>query len=488
MQCRYLIYIMMIAAGVLASCGKQLDELRPHNVIDEEQQFANPGGYARAVTGLYAMITGGAAMENNYFGYGDMLMYLGEAHGNNIRCLELGPDKYTDAFNYLNSGDKDRSWTYLFWRGSYYTILHANKILDHVKEQETDPVILQAKAEALFLRAFVYFNLVRCYGRPYYQGAAAGPGVMLLTTAGNNAHIQPARATVKEVYDRITTDLLAAIPLFNKQQTNSFAGKMAAYALLSRVYLYMGGTFRQPDAGFNKRAADCADTVINSHQYRLLTGDDYSNYYSKDNEGNSEDIFSGNMFSGLSSISQLYAYPPRINYSGGLYRPSPELLELLAGNDLRRRHYVKNITPGVAADTLATVKYMYQYTAIYSKSPARFIRLAEVYLNRAEARLKLGHTGAALEDVNTIRNRAGLASVALSGQALEAELLKQRRMELAFEGHNSFDDFRNGLPMLRTYSSVTTGPLTIQPTDPKVLMRVPVEEITLNPNLEQNEQ
>lgn len=483
--------IIIIAAAsliTLSACNKQLDELRPHNVTNEADQFSTPEGFTQAALGLYPMITTGAAMENSYFGYGDVTMFLSEAHGNNIHSLDLGPNQYTDAFNYINSPDKDHSWTYYFWRGSYFTILHANKLLDNLKKDEQRPAILQAKAEALFVRAFVYFNLVRFYAKPYYQNAAASPGVMLITTAANSIDYKPARASAKAVYEQVIADLDAAISLFNQEKSNSFAGKLAAAALLSRVYLYMGGTFQQPDAAFNQKVVSYADQVINSNKYTLLQNDAYRAYYNSSNVANKEDIFAGNMDFGNSSISQQYAYPPQINYTGGYYRPSSDLLSRIAKTDLRSSHYKVNVTPGFPNDSIATVKYMYLYNAIYSKSPFRYIRLAEVYLNRAEANAKLGKRDAALADLNIIRNRAGLASVDLSGQALFDEILLQRRIELAFEGHSGFDYFRNGLPMVRDYSSASSGTMTIPATSPKILLRIPQEEIILNPNLTQNEQ
>jgi starch-binding outer membrane protein, SusD/RagB family len=228
--------------------------------------------------------------------------------------------------------------------------------------------------------------------------------------------------------------------------------------------------------------------VINSNKYVLLQNDAYRAYYNSSNVANREDIFAGNTDFGSTSISQQYAYPPQINYTGGYYRPSSDLLSRIAKTDLRSSHYKVNVTPGFPDDSIATVKYMYLYNAIYSKSPFRYIRLAEVYLNRAEANAKLGKRDAALADLNIIRNRAGLAAVDLSGQALFDEILLQRRIELAFEGHSGFDYFRNGLPMVRDYSSASSGAMTIPATSPKILFRIPQEEIILNPNLTQNEQ
>ncbi|WP_436484928.1 RagB/SusD family nutrient uptake outer membrane protein [Chitinophaga sp. ARDCPP14] len=482
------IIIAAVSLISLSACNKQLDELRPHNVINEDAQFSTPEGFSQAALGLYPMITSGVAMENSSFGYGDVTMFLSETHGNNIHSLDLGPNRYSDAFDYTNSPDKDHSWTYYLWRGSYFTILHANKLLDNVTKEEQRPAVLQAKAEALFVRAFVYFNLVRFYAKPYYQDAAGSPGVMLITTAANGTGYKPARASVKAVYEQIVSDLETAIPLFNQEKSNSFAGKMSAAALLSRVYLYMGGTFQQPDATFNQQAVSYADQVINSNKYTLLTGNDYRAYYNSSNAANKEDIFAGNTDYGSTSISQQYAYPPQINYTGGYYRPSPDLLTRISTTDLRTSHYKVNVTPGFPNDSIATAKYMYLYTAIYSKSPFRYIRLAEVYLNRAEANAKLGKKDLALADLNIIRNRAGLVSVDLSGQALLDEILLQRRLELAFEGHIGFDFFRNGLPMVRNYASASSGAMTIAATSPKILLRIPQEEIILNPNLTQNEQ
>lgn len=481
------IIIAAVSLISLSACNKQLDELRPHNVTNEDAQFSTPDGFAQAALGLYPMITTGVSTTNS-FGYSDITMFLSEAHSNNIHSLDLGPNFYTDAFNYINSPDKDHSWTYNLWRGSYFIILHANKLLDNVAKDEQRPVILQAKAEALFVRAFVYFNLVRFYAKPYYQDAAASPGVMLITTATNGIDYKPARSSTKAIYEQVIADLETSISLFNQEKSNSFAGKQAAAALLSRVYLYMGGTFQQPDATFNQKVVSYADQVINSNKYALLQNDAYRTYYNSSNVANKEDIFAGNMDFGSASISQQYAYPPQINYTGGYYRPSSDLLLRIAKTDLRTSHYKVNVTPGFPNDSIATAKYMYLYNAIFSKSPFRYIRLAEVYLNRAEANAKLGKKEAALADLNMIRNRAGLTSVDLSGQALFDEILLQRRIELAFEGHAGFDYFRNGLPMVRDYSSASSGAMTIPATSPKILLRIPQEEIILNPNLTQNEQ
>ncbi|WP_423735912.1 RagB/SusD family nutrient uptake outer membrane protein [Chitinophaga caseinilytica] len=484
------VYQYIIAAGTLlagSACNKQLDNLRPHNVTYEEQQFSSPEGFQKAVYGAYSAVAGGASATS--FNFNDMQLFLSDAHGNDIRATDAGVNKYTNAFGYLNSAEKDLSLTHDYWRGAYNASLLINKILANVKPGEANPAILQAKGEALFLRAYIYFNLVRLYGKPYYQNGGNNPGVMLITTDNNGPAFAPPRATVKAVYERVVADLNDALPLLKANNGNLYATRYAAFGLLSRVYLYMGGTFGGPDAAANRKAREYADSVIRNGGYALLQGDAYANYYKNDAPGNVEDIFSVNTAFNQGLLSNLYAMPSQINYTGGLYRPSPDLLAQLQPQDLRWKFFIRNVTPGFAQDTLATVKYMINYTSLYSLSPNRYLRLAEMYLNRAEAAVKGGDNASALADLNVIRRRAGVGDTSnITGQPLFNEILKQRRLELMFEGHSSYDCFRNGLPMVRTYASGSSGAMTVQATDPKVLMRISADEIIGNPNLTQNEQ
>jgi hypothetical protein len=251
----------------------------------------------------------------------------------------------------------------------------------------------------------------------------------------------------------------------------------------------MGGTAASPDAGMNQKAIQYADSVISNGGYSLLQGTAYTGYYNNSNQGNTETIWAINHTINSSITSQAFQYPTLPNYSGSWARPSPDFVSLLAATDLRKNFYKKNIYPGNTTDTLQCIKYGLNYTAIYCNAPTNYLRLAEIYLNRAEARLKSGDATNALSDVNVIRVRAGLPALSgLTGQALFDEILKQRRIELAFEGHNSFDYFRNGLPMVRNYTSFNSPAMTVQPTDPKVVMRISQDEINFNNRLTQNQQ
>jgi hypothetical protein len=146
------------------------------------------------------------------------------------------------------------------------------------------------------------------------------------------------------------------------------------------------------------------------------------------------------------------------------------------------------------------IKYSLQEGIITLSSPV-YLRIAEMYLIRAEANAKLGNTQIALDDVNLIRQRAALtgaklhtpASIAASGKSALDVVLEERFLELAFEGHRAYDLFRNGRSMVRNYPgthqlNVTPNNInqTILPTDNRIIFFIPQTEIDKNPNLKQN--
>lgn len=490
----YTIAVSLLFLFLLQACNKKLDALAPHNVSFEEQQFGTKQGIQKATVGNYANM-GGATEYSAAYNMDYLWINLSELRGNNAKVVDIASTnslanaKENDAFLFANSESKDFGYSHWYWRAAYRTLLGINLVLKNIKEGETDPEILQAEGENLFMRAVLFFDLVRLYGRPYYQSPETNLGIPLILAPITDINDKPARATVKQTYEQIINDLTAAASLMKARPNNSFANRYAAFALLSRVYLYMGGTAAAPDAGLNQKAIQYADSVIGNGGYSLLQGTAYTGYYNNSNQGNTETIWAINHTIASSITSQAFQFPTLPNYSGSWARPSPDFVSLLAAADLRKNFYKKNIYPGNTTDTLQCIKYGLNYTAIYCNAPTNYLRLAEIYLNRAEARLKAGDATNALSDVNVIRVRAGLPALSgLTGQALFDEILKQRRIELAFEGHNSFDYFRNGLPMVRNYTSFNAPAMTVQPTDPKVVMRISQDEINFNNRLTQNQQ
>jgi hypothetical protein len=158
-------------------------------------------------------------------------------------------------------------------------------------------------------------------------------------------------------------------------------------------------------------------------------------------------------------------------------------------------------------DIYYITKFSFQGGSPSLSSPVMF-RLAEMYLNKAEAEAKKGMTSAALDDVDMIRKNRGLQNslyngVLPTGNDVLTVVLNERRIELAFEGHRTFDVYRNKLNMNRTYwgyhlpglketdinpaQNPTGYPnMIVNWNDPKIIYYIPIDEVQANPLCVQN--
>jgi tetratricopeptide (TPR) repeat protein len=282
-----------------------------------------------------------------------------------------------------------------------------------------------------------------------------------------------------------------------EQKSSSYASKEVAYALLSRVYLYKED---------NEKAIEYADLVLNSNRYHLLPTDQYKTYFRQIPDSNPETIFAirhtlvDNKNKG--SIGSQY-YTDGVSGWGQMYA-SLDYMRLLNKYPEDARHsFIEIQMADNGVDTLKrgnvpklfVNKAVMQEGVINLSSPV-MLRLAEMYLNRAEANAKLGNDDLAIDDVNVIRERAGLSGTELytvsdlKGHASVLDVvLEERRLELAFEAHRPLDLFRNNRPVVRAYlgfHSPDRFNQTILPTSDQVVFFIPEREMIVNPNLEQN--
>lgn len=473
---------------MLVACNKQIDEIRPLTKIAKEGQLASLSGIVETTVGNYLLF------NPISFGVYDVpLQDLGESRGNNVTLQSWSPvNQQTDAFFYRNSNGESSGYSSSFYRGSYQIIVSANTTLEGIASFESSRLstltagqkdrLMYAKGENLFLRAFTYFNLVRIYGKPYYQDAESSTSIPLKLSS--DIKDSPAPATVKVVYASIIKDLQTAAQLMKApvNVTNTFASTAAAWALLSRVYLYMGGTVVNPAPAENQQAVRYADSVINhtSNKFVLLQGQDYVNTFAGDELGtrgrsiyknNKEIIFAFDNATKSSGIGVMYHFDKNYN-RGAIFLPSSALKQLYTSADLRSQFFKLNLGSGF----VETTKWLVLNSGSYTSAPNVYLRMGEVYLNRAEAYAKLNNVMMAKTDLKAIYTRAGLPGADidnLSPENVLIAILRERRMELAFEGHNSFDYFRNGLPMTRTSADNNGTAMTMQPTDPKIVFTIP---------------
>ncbi|WP_025763295.1 RagB/SusD family nutrient uptake outer membrane protein [Dyadobacter tibetensis] len=482
---RLLPLMLLWTACLISSCELGLE---PYNGKEAQTLFNSVEGVAEATTGNYSQLK---TVE-----YASFYHFLTEYASDNVTLSGSTGNTFFFAYNYRHIVDMTQ--TSGFWRKAYEIIYGANKVIENIAPQ-TSPALDQLLGENLYLRAMAHFDLVNTFGRPYTQNEGTGLGVMIRKdTDVNNL---PERSTVKEVYDFIITDLLQAATLMTVNKSSSYASKEVAYALLSRVYLFKGE---------NAKAVEYANKVIESGRYALVDSDAYKKFFSQSNESNNETIFAIKHTPvddlGKNAIGSMYDGTGGLGW-GEMY--ASQTFRNLVGqypNDIRNTFfapfYIKDSNGNqVLATRNGIPKYfIYKYSGqdgIQTLSSPIYLRLADIFLIRAEAQAKLGNDTEALADVNRIRSRAGLSGTSLytlgnlhGKKSILEVVLEERQLELAFESQRKFDLFRNNLPLVRDYPGyhLLSGQNTqiIQPTDPRVIYFIPQQELVLNPKLVQN--
>lgn len=477
---RLLIVVVILLS--ITACSKDLE---PYNAKSDENALSTASDQQTATYGTYAGLVNADYTLNLY--------WMSQYPDDDVALS--GTTSNTLYNNYTYTHFPGMVNTTAFWRQSYKVIYSANRIIETISDGES-PQLDQLKGENLYLRAMAHFNLVRFFGRPYPQGQGQNPGIVIKDNTLNDL---PVRSTVKEVYDFIIADLLKAAELLNQNKNSSFASKQVAYALLSRIYLYKED---------NANAIAYADSVINSNGYKLMETEPYKKYFTVVPESNPETIFAirhtpaDNRFKSAIG-NQFYNDPVTQSTGYGESYVSQVFVDLQNQNPQDVRHSFIEPQRDADGNMLTrgnTPKYFMNkfnwQEGIANLSSPVYLRLAEMYLNRAEANAKLGNDQLAIDDVNVIRARAGLTGTAqytltdLKGRASVLDVvLEERRLELFFEGHRYFDLFRNNRSMVRAYigfHGTDHFNFTVLPTDDRVIYFIPEDETIVNTNLAQN--
>ena len=354
----------------------------------------------------------------------------------------------TDAEVGLRNVSNSNGAFLTLWADCYDGINRANGVLAAIPEVSGLTSAQQAKFKgaALFVRAVQYYRLVEWFG---------GVPLVLEPSKGVGEESMVCRDSKEDVLTQIVQDLEEAVSILPTGKDPGRATKGAANALLARVYLE-GGSYSQ--------ARDKATTLISDPTYSLLA-DFADNFTTKHG---SESIYEIQFTVNNNNSLAFWYFPTTLDGRLG-FSPTAELYNLYGPTDTRR-------DASIRID--GSTRYVYKYPSIASGNDnVILLRLAEMYLIRAEANARLGaDDSTVLADINMIRERAGATPVSVSGQAaLLDAVLAERRLELAFEGLRFFD--------LRRFGEAQTK-LAIDANH--LLFPIPQGERDTNPNLDQN--
>ncbi|MGD8779138.1 MAG: RagB/SusD family nutrient uptake outer membrane protein [Ignavibacteria bacterium] len=419
-----------------------------------------------AIIGVYA-----ALQEDGL--YNAYLTVLGEIPSDNtfdeVPANDDGNYGQLDEFTVISS-NAIISGT---WQDSYVAIQRANVVLNRIEDVgfEDETVKNSRKGEMRFIRALLYFNLVRIYG-----------DVPLVVEEAEdvNDYFGQGRTSEDEVYTQIKEDLTEAIellPLTVSEQGRVTRG--AAQALLGKVLLTLQN-FSQAEVYLQN--------VVSSGSYSLVSKPDL--VFGVENENNQEIIFAVQFASGVNGNSEgsdafrLFSPSGTVSSAKGHNLPTKSLYALYTDEDLRKETYL-----GVTSEGIPYSKKLSEPSTTSSDggSDCIVLRYADVLLMLAEVKNELGNTSEAASYLNMIRERAGLSAVEVSSQSdLRDAIELERRLELIGEGHHWFDLLRTdkAIEVMNSWFNSENKNITID--DHNLLMPIPQDQIDTDPAIQQN--
>lgn len=459
---------MVVVILGLLSCEDELD-IVPITEKASTNFFSNEQELESAVQGVYAQLQEGGLYGLDLIGVGEI---SGEDSFEEIAANDGGRFGQLDDFS-TNAGN---DLVGDIWRESYRGIQRANTVLNRITDIEYENPSLKTNriGEMKFIRALLYFNLVRLYG---------DVPLVTIETESPFDFFGQGRTPSAEVYAQIEADLNDAIQDLPADKASGKPAQGAAQALLGSVLLTRG------DFG---GALTNFEAVVNSNSYALAATT--SEIFGEANEGNSEILFEVQFASGFNVDNVLEGSP-----AGSQFRPSGTTANA-KGHNLPTQAFIDSFEAGdtrladyVAVDPGANPFY---FSTKYEVSPTGaddggsdhlIIRYADVILKYAESLNENGQTAEAIMQLNAVRARAGLAATTATTQAdVRAAIRLERRFEFIGEGHRWLDLKRYGtaVSVMNAYFASTGAGVTID--ENKLVLPIPQSQLDTDSSITQN--
>ncbi|RZM21294.1 MAG: RagB/SusD family nutrient uptake outer membrane protein, partial [Pedobacter sp.] len=365
----YKITIALLLVGSVSSCKKVLD-VEPRQSIDASTALQNDQDVNSLVIGGYARMGTGDL-------YGTNLLMLPELLGGDETLSWRGTFQSPRQV-YNKTMNRDNADASLMWAGAYEVINISNITLNSLTIVKDEDLRKQLRGEALFMRGIMHFELVRLFALPWgATGDNSQLGVVIKTKPTTNeteAFERTARSTVKQVYDQVIADLTEAVSLL-PEENDKRATKYTALGFLSRVYLQQGDYLN---------ARDAANEVIESGYFRLNASVSavFSNKNTLESIWEIEQNEQNNAGTANNGMATFFASLPGVGRAD--VRIFPDFVEdNYEDGDLRKSEWYYIGTGARPGNT-----YTSKWKSFSQNLPV--IRLAEMYLTRAESNLELG--------------------------------------------------------------------------------------------------
>ena len=500
-------YTTWLALPIFAVACADLDQTSISS-IDKEQFYNSKSDIETAINGIYQEFT----VDGFYGMFNNQSIYINDLQTDYVKAA--AQTNYAHIRELSNFAVQPTNiFVSYAWQEHYTAINRANVVIEKVTsaswlDEQTKQNYIN---ESRFLRALMYFNLVRYFG---------GVPIVLHDAEGEGAP----RNTVDEVYEQIVDDFTAAENLPSDYTTlDSKASSLAATAFLSKVYLVWAQTSSEKgianQSQYYQKAIDYADKVIGSGKYSLLSK--FIDNWSVDKKNGAEHIFSiehdrtvNRNVTGHCTFATNWsdAEPVLLATSDRYYEETDPFDQRRDGSWAKRLY-----NPNTGTDFVFTIPRFRKYidslnyansassgNAAGQSTNTTVLRYAEILLIKAEAENELnGPTAAAYDAINQIRRRAywspyfnyqnhpsdgsELELAGLSQDEFRERLREERRLEFVLEGQRGFDLIRWHILVKYVKNNSSETDLKYQNVSKRnYLLPLPSDQITLNPNLEQN--
>lgn len=457
--------IFIVIVLLLSSCSKELD-LSPITQKAASSFFSNEAELESAIAGVYAQLQNGGLYGLDLIGVGEV---PGEDAFEEIAANDNGRFGQLDDF----STNASNSLVSSIWRESYEGIQRTNVVLNRIGEiQYANPELKSQRiAEVKFIRALLYFNMVRLYG---------DVPLVLEETENPSDFFGQGRTPAAQVYAQVEKDLTEAIQGLPTAKTKGRPAKGAAQALLADVQMNQGN--------YSSAVSNLA-AVVNSQVYSLVPST--SKIFGVANEGNSEVLFEVLFASGVNGNKEGSPAATQFRPSGtaanakGHNLPSAAFVAMYDSIDTRKNDYVGSNS---ANPFFFSKKYEVSSTGVDDSGTDYYvIRYADVLLKYAEALNETNMTAEAVNHLNAVRNRAGLANTtAATKSEVSAAIAMERRFEFIGEGHRWFDLKRTGKAVEIMNKWFMDNGKNVVIDQNKLILPVPQSQIDTDPAISQN--
>ncbi|MCU7614236.1 RagB/SusD family nutrient uptake outer membrane protein [Chryseobacterium sp. GMJ5] len=475
--------LSVFTLGVLTSCERELDQVS-YSQIPLDEAMTKEANFTQAINGAYSAIKGSGYFSTDT---GNQII-VPDLTTDNLIVNPQGRQSNFTAYNWSFSSNNG-SVTGLFTQ-AYFVISRANVPLKYISNLPAGTFRNNIEGHARAVRAAAHFDLVRAYCKIPTQSADANAslGIPYITEFNPLENNVTRNLTVAQVYDNIISDLNFAVNNITENPADkSKFSKAAIYGLLSRVYLYKGDYNNAITAG-NASIALSPSVGARANFTNIWASNNVDGVLLKILNSTQENVTVGVAYqqgatATAGSIRSEYVVPKSLN-------------DLYTTTDIRKSAYIRTASYQ-GSQRNHVIKWAFNTgggTPLNVVEP-KYLRTAEVYLNVAEAAFKSGNETLANSLLNTLKAQrySPYVSVNLTGAALNAEIMLQRRLELAFENDRFYTFKRLGLTMQRTGEGPNvdgTGTAsvvqTILPSDTRWQWPIPQSTINVTPAFQQN--